>query len=89
MLDIFYEGYGFDNENPLLWTMKLGKELQDKNIDGYSTEGMKTLSNQGVLSYNPNIDVVDANKYTEVGQFISENGANYSDLRWPVCGCGD
>jgi len=62
-------------------------ELYDSWGYDEAPQGMKTLADQGVLAYEDELDVVNARKYTEVGQFKSENGANYTDLRSPKCGC--
>jgi len=48
---------------------------------------MDTLADQGILASDEPLDVVNANKYTEVGQFISQNAADYTDLRKALCGC--
>ena len=48
---------------------------------------METFSHQGIVSHDPALEVEKANKYTELGQFVGENGANYTDLRPRICGC--
>lgn len=90
ILDYMYEGYGYDTNDQRLNTIEQGVELREQNTeDGYTTEGMKTFAAQGIFSYDDAIDTPHANKYTQVGQFKSENGANYTELRPPLCGCGD
>lgn len=81
MLEYGFEGYGYDNDDPRLWSVTSGKTFQDKFVDGYSTNGMKTQAAQGNATFDEELDVVGANDYTEVGQFVSENGAPYTDLR--------
>lgn len=87
MIDYLYEGYGYDNDDQRLYTLKHGEEARKQFIDGYSTEGMKTYAIQGVLAFEDDLDTEEANKYSQLGQFVSENGANYTDLRGPKCGC--
>lgn len=89
ILDYMYEGYGYDMDNQLLYTdVEKYDEALDK--DGYSDNGMKTLSSDdiAITGYEDRIPTEEANKYTEVGQFTSENGANYTDLRQQICKCG-
>lgn len=87
-LNFMYEGYGYDMDNPLLYT---DAETYNKALDkdGYSDNGMKTMASTdiGVIGYADALPTEDANKYTEIGQFISENGANYTDLRKGMCAC--
>ena len=52
-----------------------------------ATNGMETFSHQGIVGHDPALEVEKANKYTELHQFISENGANYTDLRPRICAC--
>lgn len=60
----------------------------DGMLDDYKQQGMMTLSSQGVLTASSELDTVNANKYkSEIGAFISEEGAGYTDLRSPLCGC--
>lgn len=87
-LDYMYEGYGYDMDNQLLYTnVETYKEALDK--DGYSDNGMKTFASNdlGYIAHENAIPTENANKYTELGQFIGENGANYTDLRFGICGC--
>lgn len=88
ILDYMYEGYGYDMDNQLLYT---NVENYDKALSegtDLSTCGMDTLMRQGVLSTEDSLPTEDSNKYTEVCSFISESGANYTDLRQSQCGCG-
>lgn len=87
MLEYGFEGYGYDNDDPRLWSVTQGKELQDKFVDGMSTQGMKTYAQQDTVTFNEDLDVVNANDYTELGQFISQGNADYTDLRGPKCNC--
>lgn len=50
-------------------------------------QGMATLADQNVVAYENQLNTVGARDYTEIGQFVSENGSNYTDLRTPKCGC--
>lgn len=82
MLEYMYDGWGFDRDDQILYTVA-GMSLR-QDID---TTGMKTLAQDGTIGFDNALDVVNANEYTEVCQFISENGANYTDLRFGKCGC--
>lgn len=88
ILDYMYEGYGYDMDNQILYTDN-EKYNEALDADGYSDNGMKTFasSDLGLISHQDALTTQDANKYTEVGQFVSENGANYTDLRFGVCDC--
>ena len=84
-LDYLYEGYGYDMDNQLLYMHSdTYKTVLDEN--GMSDQGMKTIS---AIGYRDRIPTEKANKYKEIGQFISENGANYTDLRQQICKCCD
>ena len=88
MLDYMYEGYGYDMDNQLLYTdVEKYEEALDK--DGYSDNGMKTLSSEdvGITSYIDPIPTEKDGEYTEVDQFISEEGSSYTDLRQQICKC--
>lgn len=88
ILDYMYEGYGYDMDNQLLYTdVENFNEATDD--DGYSDNGMKTFASDdlGFIAHEEALPTEDANKFTEVGQFIGENGANYTDLRFGKCGC--
>lgn len=83
ILDYMYEGYGYDMDNQLLYTsVENYNQVLDKN--GQSDRGMKTIA---AIGHEDGIDVVNANEYSELNQFISEEGANYTDLRQGICGC--
>ena len=88
ILTYMYDGYEYDMDNPLLYTdpKNFNAALDE---DGYGDMGMKTMSSNdlGVIGHEPELDVENARTYTEVGQFISENGANYTDLRKGMCAC--
>ncbi len=84
ILDYLYEGYGYDMDNQLLYTSTENyNEALDK--DGMSDNGMKPLA---AIGYDEAIPTEKANRYCEKGQFISEEGANYTDLRGQKCACG-
>ena len=88
ILDYMYEGYGYDMDNQILYTdVEKYNEALDK--DGYCDNGMKTFASTdvGIIGHDAALDTPNANEYTEVGQFISENGANYTDLRQGICAC--
>jgi len=89
MLDYMYEGYGYDTDNPLLYTnVKNFDETLSPN-GKMTTRGMETLSyNNGPIGHNPSIPTEDDNKYNEIESFISESGAKYTDLRQGICSCG-
>ena len=87
-LDYMYECYGYDMDNQLLYT-----DVENYNkaldADGYSDNGMKTLSSNdlNITGYESALPTEDANEYKEVSQFVGENGANYTDLRQQICDC--
>ena len=87
MLDYMYEGYGYDMDNQLLYVDVENYEEALTEESKMSTAGMETLTHQGIVGHEPQLKVEDARKYSEVGQFVSENGANYTDLRQGVCSC--
>ena len=90
MLDYMYEGYGYDMDNQLLYT-DVEKYDEALDSDGYSDNGMKTFASKdlGIIGHDDALEVEKANEYKkEVIQFVSENGANYTDLRQGVCACG-
>jgi len=89
ILDYMYDGYGYDMDNQMLYT-DVEKYNEALDADGYSDNGMKTLSSKdlGVLGHEDYIETEKANEYKEVQQFVSENGANYTDLRPAICACG-
>lgn len=88
VLDYMYEGYGYDMDNQLLYT-NVDNYNEALDADGYSDNGMKTFSSTdiGIISHEAALTTEDANKYKELGQFLGENGANYTDLRFGICGC--
>lgn len=88
-LDYMYEGYGYDLDNQLLYT-DVEKYEEALDNDGYADKGMKTLSSNDwkITGYQDGIPTEKDNKYTEVGQFVSESGAKYTDLRQQICKCG-
>ena len=85
MLDYLYEGYGFDLDDPRIYFEKNLKEQTDYWVDEYNPNGMKTL--QDGLCYDDQLPTEKANKYTEVGQFVSEHYSCYTDLRQGRCKC--
>ena len=87
ILDYMYEGYGYDMDNQLLYTDIENYEEALTEESKMSTAGMETLTHQGIVGHEPQLKVEEARKYTELGQFVSENGANYTDLRQGVCAC--
>ena len=87
-LDYMYEGYGYDMDNQLLYTdaETFNDALTEKSK--MSTNGMETLAYQDISGYDAALDTPDANEYKkELIQFISEDGANYTDLRQQICDC--
>ncbi len=87
ILDYMYEGYGYDMDNQLLYT-GIDRYKEAHNENGISDNGMETFAHQGIIGHDPQLDVVNARKWTELGQFRSENGANYTDIRPGMCDCG-
>jgi hypothetical protein len=87
ILDYMYEGYGYDFDDQRLYDdpEKYDKALTEESK--MATNGMETFSHQGIVGHDPALEVEKANKYTELHQFISENGANYTDLRPRICAC--
>lgn len=87
ILDYMYEGYGYDMDNQLLYTS--AEEFNEALTSGssLSTNGMETLSYQGVIGYENAIPTDKDNKYIETASFISESGAKYTDLRQGICSC--
>ncbi len=87
-LDYMYEGYGYDTDNPLLY-VDVENFDETLSVSGkMTTSGMETLAyNDGPIGHDQEIPTVDDNKYTEVGSFISESGAKYTDLRQGICDC--
>lgn len=88
-LDYMYEGYGYNMDNQLLYEDVEAYDEALTEETKMSTNGMEGLAYQGVLGYDEQLEVENAREYTEVGQFISENGANYTDLRQAVCDCNN
>lgn len=88
-LDYIYEGYGYDMDNQLLYT-NVNNYNKSLDKDGYTDEGMKTLSSNDlkITGYSGRIPTENANKYHEIQQFTSEEGSNYTDLRQQICKCG-
>ena len=50
-------------------------------------QGMTTLTQSGQLSNDKSIDTEKTYAATEISSFISEDGADYTDLRKPTCPC--
>ncbi len=87
ILDYMYEGYGYDFEDQRLYDdPDMYNEALTEESD-MSTNGMETFSHQGIVGHDPALKVEEANKFTELGQFVGENGANYTDLRPRLCAC--
>ena len=87
-LDYMYEGYGYDTDNPLLYVNVENFDETLSENGKMTTRGMETLAyNDGPIGHDPAIPTEDDNKYTEVGSFISESGAKYTDLRQGICDC--
>lgn len=86
ILDYMYEGYGYDMDNQLLYTdvEKYNEALTSGS--SMSTNGMETLSHQGIVIHDSAIPTEKDNEYKEVASFISESGAKYTDLREGLCG---
>lgn len=89
ILDYMYEGYGYDTDNPLLYT---GVEIFNETLSEngkMTTRGMETLAyNDGPIGHDDPIPTEEDNKYKELASFISESGAKYTDLRQGICDCG-
>ena len=84
-----YEGYGYDMDNQLLYTDVNNYNEAQTEESKMTTNGMETLSYEGVVGYEDAIETDKANEYKyELYQFISEDGANYTDLRQALCACG-
>lgn len=50
-------------------------------------QGMTTLTQSGQLSNDKSIDTEKTYTPTEISSFISEDVADYTDLRKPTCPC--
>ena len=50
---------------------------------------MTTLTQSGQLSNDKSIDTEKTYTPTEISSFISEDGADYTDLRKPTCPCAE
>lgn len=89
ILDYMYEGYGYDTDNPLLYTdVEIFDETLSEN-GKMTTRGMETLAyNDGPIAHESAIPTEKDNKYIETASFISESGAKYTDLREGYCACG-
>lgn len=89
ILDYMYEGYGYDMDNQLLYT-DVERYNEALDSDGYSDNGMKTFTSTDIdiLTHDSALETAEANEYKEIGQFISEEGAEYTDLRQGNCRCG-
>ena len=88
ILDYMYEGYGYGMDNQLLYTDAdaFNDALEEKTK--MSTDGMETLSRQGITGYDAALDTPNANEYEkEITQFISEEGSDYTDLRQQISNC--
>ena len=89
ILDYMYEGYGYDMDNQLLYDEPKNYDEALTEESKMSTNGMETLAHQGIIGHEAHIETENANEYKELQQFVSENGANYTDLRQAICDCGD
>ena len=87
MLDYMYEGYGYDLDDPRIYFEENLKEQTEYGVDEYNTNGMKSLQAQDGVCYEDQLPTEEANEYTQIGQFISENGHPYTDLRQGRCKC--
>ena len=89
ILDYMYEGYGYNMDDQLLYTNveEYNKALTENTK--MSTNGMEGFAYQGIFGYDKQLETEKAREYKEVGQFISENGSNYTDLRQAICDCGE
>jgi len=87
-LDYMYEGYGYGMDNQLLYTdAEVFNNALAENSK-MSINGMETLAHQDITGYDSPLNTQNANEYKkELIQFISENGANYTDLRQQICDC--
>ncbi len=87
ILDYMYEGYGYDFDDQRLYDDAKTYDDALTEESKMSTNGMETFSHQGIVGHDPALEVDKANEYKEVQQFVSENGANYTDLRQRICAC--
>jgi hypothetical protein len=87
ILDYMYEGWGFDMDNQLLYEDPEVYNEEALNDNSIADFGLETLAHQGIVGHDPALEVDKANEYKEVQQFVSENGANYTDLRQRICAC--
>lgn len=88
ILDYMYEGYGYDFDDQRLYDDAKTYDDALTEESNMSTNGMETFSHQNIVGHDPALEVEKANEYKEVQQFVSENGANYTDLRPRICACG-
>ena len=89
ILDYMYEGYGYDTDNPLLYTDVENYDETLSENGKMTTCGMETLAyNDGPISHEDAIPTEEDNKCIELASFISESGTKYTDLRQGICGCG-
>lgn len=88
ILDYMYEGYGYDTDNPLLYTdVEIFDETLSEN-GKMTTRGMETLAyNNGPIGHDDSLHTENDNEYKEIISFISESGAKYTDLRQGICDC--
>ena len=87
-LDYMYEGYGYDTDNPLLYVNVENFDETLSENGKMTTRGMETLAyNDGPIGHDQAIPTEDDVKFTEIGSFISESGAKYTDLRQGICAC--
>jgi len=88
ILDYMYEGYGYDTDNPLLYTdVENFNETLSENGQ-MTTNGMETLAyNDGPVGHDAAIPTEEDNTYTELGSFISQESPKYTDLRQGICSC--
>ena len=88
ILDYMYEGYGYDMDNPLLYTDVENYDEMLSESGKMSTDGMETLAyNDGPIGHEDPIPTEKDNEYKEIPSFISEEGAKYTDLRQGICAC--
>ena len=78
-----YDGYGYDMNDQVLYS-DVEKYNEALSVSGeMSTNGMETLAyNNGPIVHEDAIPTQSDNTYNEIASFVSENDAQYTDLRF-------
>ena len=88
ILDYMYEGYGYDTDNPLLYTNVENFDETLSENGKMTTRGMETLAyNDGPIGYDNSIPTVEDAQYTEIMSFTEEDVPEYTDFRKGICDC--